>query len=89
MVSEIFTDSIVLNIKDLSNFLVSNGIPDSHRNPSSNIVPENYGTTKVFDAFFQGLELLPNRVSQINNYLAPEKRCYERLINSPQYYKVG
>lgn len=99
-ISEIFTDSIILNIKDLSNFLVSNGIPDSHRNPSSNIIPwnyirdsniipKNYDTTKMVDAFLQGLELLPNRVSQINNYLAPEKECYERLINSPQYYKVG
>jgi len=91
MVSEIFTDSIVLNIKDLSSFLISNDIPDSHLNKYSNIVPDEYeyDTKLVFNAFIQGLELLPNRVPRFTNYLAPEKECYERLINSPQYYKVG
>jgi len=88
-VSEIFTDSIILNIKDLSNFLVSNNIPDSHLNEYSEKFPPGHDTKKVFDAFIQGLELLPHRVAQIDNYLAPEKECYERLINSPQYYKVG
>jgi hypothetical protein len=88
-VSEIFTDSAILNIKDLSNFLKTNGIPVAHLNKYSAIFPKDYDTKKVFDAFIQGLELLPDRVSQINNYLAPEKECYERLINSPQYYKVG
>lgn len=88
-VSEIFTDSIILNITDLSNFLVSNKIPDSHLNEYSAKFPRGHDTKKVFDAFVQGLQLLPHRVSQIDNYLAPEKRCYNRLINSPQYYKVG
>jgi hypothetical protein len=89
--SELFTDSIILNIKDLSNFLVSNNIPDSHSNPYTNIVPEEYeyDTKKVFDAFIEGLESLPDRVIQFTDYLKPEKECYERLINSPQYYKVG
>ena len=89
--SEIFTDSIILNIKDLSDFLKTNDIPNSHLNKYSTIVPENYGhaAEKVFDAFLQGLELLPRRVPRFTNYLAPEKECYERLINSPQYYKVG
>ena len=88
-VSEIFADSIILNITDLSNFLVFNNIPDSHLNEYSAKLPRGHDTKKVFDAFIQGLELLQHRVSQINNYLAPEKECYERLINSPQYYKVG
>jgi hypothetical protein len=89
--SEIFADSIILNIKDLSDFLKSNDIPNSHLNKYSTIFPENYGhdTKKVFDAFIQGLELLPNRVPRFINYLTPEKECYERLINSPQYYKAG
>ena len=89
-VSELFTDSIILNVKDLSNFLVSNGMPDSHKNPYTNIIPieYEYDTKKVFDAFIQGLELLPHK-ARFTNYLAPEKECYERLINSPQYYKVG
>jgi hypothetical protein len=89
--SELFTDSIILNIKDLSNFLVSNNIPDSHSNPYTNIVPEEYeyDTKKVFDAFIEGLESLSDRVTQFTDYLKPEKECYERLINSPQYYKVG
>jgi len=90
-VSEIFTDSIILNIKDLSDFLISNGIPNSHLNKYSNIVPVDYDydTKKVVDAFNQGFELSPNRVRRFAKYLAPEKECYERLINSPQYYKVG
>jgi hypothetical protein len=90
-VSEIFADSVILDIKDLSDFLEKNSIPNSHLNKYSNIVPENYeyDTKKVFDAFIQGLESLPNRVPRFTNYLAPEKECYERLINSPQYYKVG
>jgi hypothetical protein len=91
MVSEIYSDTIILNIKDLSDFLVSNNIPDSHHNPYSNIVPPEYGyeSKEVFGAFIRGFEMLPHRVTQSNNYLAPEKECYERLINSPQYYKVG
>lgn len=88
-VSGIFTDSVILNIKHLSDFLKSNGMPVSHLNTYSSIFPKDYDTKKVFDAFIQGLELLPDRVSQVNNYLAPEKECYQRLINSPQYYKVG
>jgi len=90
-ISEIFTDSIILNIKDLSNFLVSNDIPDSHLNPYSNIVPAKYeyATKEVFDTFIQGLESLPHIIKQFTDYLQPEKECYERLINSPQYYKVG
>lgn len=89
-ISKIFTDSIILNIKDLSNFLVSNDIPDSHLNPYSNIVPTKYeyATKEVFDTFIQGLELLPHIIKQFTDYLQPEKECYERLINSPQYYKV-
>lgn len=89
--SELFTDSIILNIKDLSSFLVSNNIPDSHLNKYSNIVPDEYeyDTKTVFDAFIQGLELLAHWYPIFDNYLAPEKECYERLINSPQYYKVG
>jgi len=91
MVSEIFTDSIILNIKDLSSFLISNSIPDSHLNKYSNIVPDEYeyDTKTVFNAFIEGLESLHNRVPRFTNYLAPEIECYERLINSPQYYKVG
>ena len=90
-VSEIFTDSIILNINDLSDFLITNGIPNSHLNKYSNIVPEDYDydTKRVVDAFNQGFELTPNRVRRFAKYLAPEKECYERLINSPQYYKVG
>jgi hypothetical protein len=89
--SEIFTDSIIVNITDLSNFLVDNNIPNSHLNDYSNIVPSEYqyDTKEVFDAFIQGLKTRPNRVLQYNNYLISEKECYERLINSPQYYKVG
>jgi hypothetical protein len=91
MFSELFTDSIILNIKDLSNFLVSNNIPDSHNNPYTNIVPAEYeyDTKKVFDAFIQGLQLLTHRKPSFEKYLTPEKECYARLINSPQYYKVG
>jgi hypothetical protein len=90
IVSETCTDSIILNIKDLSSFLNSHGIPDSHANKYSNIVPGEYeyDTKPVFNAFIQGLNLLTDRVLQVNNYLAPEKECYERLINSQQYYKV-
>lgn len=91
MVSELIPDSVILNITDLSDFLVVNDIPNSHSNKYSNIVPAEYeyDTKTVFNAFIQGLELLPNRVPRFTNYLAPEKDCYERLINSPQYYKVG
>ena len=90
-VSEIFADSIILNIKDLSNFLVLNDMPNSHKNPYTNIVPDGheYDTKLVFDAFIQGLQSLTPRIPRFTNYLAPEKECYERLINSPQYYKVG
>lgn len=91
MVSELIPDSVILNITDLSDFLINNGIPDSHLNKYSNIVPDEYeyDTKTVFNAFIEGLELLPHRVPRFTNYLAPEKECYERLINSPQYYKVG
>lgn len=90
MVSEIFTDSIILNIKDLSSFLVSNNIPNSHLNKYSNIVPDEYeyDTKTVFDAYIQGLEMLTHRKPRFDTYLAPEKECYERLINSQQYYRV-
>jgi hypothetical protein len=90
-VSELFADSIILNFEDLSNFLVSNDIPESHKNPYTNIIPPeyDYDTKKIFDSFVCGLELLPHRVSQSNDYLLSEKECYERLINSPQYYRVG
>jgi hypothetical protein len=89
-VSEIHSDSIILNIKDLSSFLNSNGIPDSHKNKYTNIVPGEYeyDTKPIFNAFIQGLEMLAHRMSQFEKYLAPEKECYERLINSQQYYKV-
>ena len=90
-VSELIPDSVILNITDLSDFLMVNDIPNSHLNKYSNIVPDEYeyDTKTVFDAFIEGLESLHNRVPRFNNYLAPEKECYERLINSPQYYKVG
>ena len=89
-VSEIFTDTTIVNIKDLSNFLVSNDIPDSHLNAySSTLFAKDYDTKKVFDAFIQGLQLLPHRVLQSANYLRSEKECYERLINSASYYNSG
>jgi hypothetical protein len=89
-VSEIHPDSIILNIKDLSSFFISNGIPDSHTNKYTNIVPDEYeyDTKPIFNAFIQGLEMLTQRMAQFGTYLAPEKECYERLINSQQYYKV-
>lgn len=89
-VSEIYTDSIILNIKDLSSFFISNRIPDLHGNKYSNIVPAKYeyDTKPIFNAFIQGLEMLTHRKLGLETYLAPEKECYERLINSQQYYRV-
>jgi len=91
MVSEIFTDSIILNIKDLSEFLVENGIPDSHYNKYSNIIPDEYeyDIEQLFDSFVEGIDRLEHRKQEFEQYLAPEIECYGRLINSTQYYKSG
>lgn len=91
LVSEIFTDSIILNLNDLSEFLVMNGLPESHYNKFSNIMPDGYeyDTKKVFDAFVEGIDKLEHRKLEIEQYLASEIKCYDRLINSTQYYKSG
>lgn len=91
MVSEIFTDSIILNLNDLSEFLVANGMPDSHHNKFTNIIPDEYeyDIEQVFETFIEGVDKLEHRKLEFERYLSSEIECYNRLINSTQYYKSG
>ena len=89
-ISEIFSDSIVLNLKNLSVFLEENNIQYIYQNKFTNILsPENEDIAKeIFNAFKTAIDHSPHRKQQILDYLQQEIDSYCRL-NNRQYYIIG
>ena len=90
-ISEIFEDTIILNLSDLSEFLTSNSIEFSYTNKFSNVLPNNSSadSVKIYDAFKFAVDSFSTRTDNIQNYLQSEIYWYNILINKAQYYGTG
>jgi hypothetical protein len=81
---EMFSDTIVLDLSDLSQFLTANQIEFTYMNKFSNVLPEHSSGNpdNIFSAFKSAVVAFCNEEKQnyINNYLQPEISAYNRLL---------
>lgn len=88
-ISEIFPDTIFVNIKDLSKFLEENNITYTYKNKFTNVLPdgEENSAEEIFRSFKFAVDSSKYK-QKINDYLQIEKALYNHL-NSRHYYIIG
>lgn len=88
-ISEIFPDTIFVNIKDLSKFLEENNIRYTYKNKFTNVLPDGneVAAKEIFVSFKNAVDNSEYK-QKIDEYLLTEKALYNHL-NSRHHYIIG